>query len=224
MGCTFKGYNLDNLGVIFEKRPTIKKPKRRVEPLYIENKDGYTTTELGYDGYASSCTVVLTEPEHFDLLKSIFDGYGQLIRNDDPTRFQYAKVQDEIEFIKIGNCLKASFDFNIEDPFLYLVSESNQTLSAPGTVTNDGTYKSEPLLKITGTGFVTVTINGRSFTYNFDTPYVYLDSKLHKAYYETTNKNRKIVGDFPILDVGSNAISWVGSITEIIVTKRTRYL
>lgn len=224
MGCTFKGYNLDDYGVIFEKMPVIKKPKRRAELYYVENKDGYSSNELGFDGYTSECTVVLTEPEHFDFLKMVFDGYGQLIRNDQPTRYQNARILNAVEYVKIGYALKASIDFDIEDPFFYLVDEVDEIITAPGTIQNNGTYHSQPLLKLTGTGLVTLSINGRTISYNFDTPYVYVDSKLGKAYYESTIKNKKLVGDFPILDIGENSISWTGSITEVRVSKRTRYL
>jgi phage-related protein len=70
-----------------------------------------------------------------------------------------------------------------------------------------------------------MTIGGRSFTYVFGAePYVYIDSDSLDAYYLTTKKNANMTGAFPYLTPGVNAISWTGTVTELVITPRSRYL
>lgn len=226
MGCTFKGYNLDDYGVIFEKMPAIKKPKRRTEDIYIDNKDGYKPNELGYDGYTSECIAILTESEHFDFLKGLFDGTGALIRNDDPTRFINAKILNEVEYQVLGNALKATFEFTIEHPFRYLVTDVPQVITTfPNTITNNGNVYSKPYLTIEGSGSVTVTINGTTFSYNFPVSEdVEMDCEVQDSYHEGILRNQYMSGYYPRLEPGSNAISITGSVTSVKVENATRWL
>ena len=109
-------------------------------------------------------------------------------------------------------------------PYWYEDDETPTVLTVAGNVTNDGNVNSRPVLKITGSGTVTVTVDGRSFTYIFDTPYVIVDSLQQDAYHEGVLKNRRMTGAFPILEPGINAISWTGTVTSIELTKVSRWL
>ena len=130
----------------------------------------------------------------------------------------------EIGYEFFSHLKSATIEFYVADPFRYYLNEPVITLTSDGNVTNVGTYESLPLIKLTGTGYVVVGINGRAFIYNFDTPYVYIDSQSQEAYYGSTLKNRNLSGDFPKLDVGVNAVSWTGNVTEVVITKRSRFL
>lgn len=226
MGCTFKGYNLDNYGVIFEKMPAIKKPKRRTDTIYVDNKDGFEANELGYDGYLSECTIVLTEPEYFDFLKGLLDGSGPLIRNDDPLRFINVKIQDELEFQEIGYALKTTFEFSVEHPFRYLVVDVPTTVTTfPNTVTNNGNVYAKPHITLVGSGSVSVTINGTIFSYTFPVGEdVEIDCESEDAYHNGSLRNQYMNGFFPKLKVGSNAIAVTGSLTSIKFENVSRWL
>ena len=104
-----------------------------------------------------------------------------------------------------------------------------QTITTfPATIANGGTAESLPLLRISGTGTVNMTLNGVTFEYIFTDGIVYIDCATQEAYYGTTSKNRSltIVGDdYPKLSVGTNTLMLnSGTVTQVIVTKRTRYL
>lgn len=224
MGITFKGITSDSLDVRVNVLPNIIKPQRRSEIILINGKDGADVVENGFAPYILKCKIMVTDLTKLDTVVAWLDGTGVLITPDDPLKQRYVRVLNQVDYAKLMNWKETEVEFYCYDPFRYLITDANFTLLAGGNVTNAGTYKSEPLIKLTGSGYVTVTINGRDFTYNFDTPYVYIDSKIKEAYHLTDLKNRQLGGDFPILDVGVNAISWVGTVTEMVITKRTRYL
>ena len=51
-----------------------------------------------------------------------------------------------------------------------------------------------------------------------------LDTPLMEAYKDTTSMNSCVSGDFPTLLPGSNAISWTGNVTKIVIQPNWRYL
>ncbi|PKM75916.1 MAG: hypothetical protein CVU90_15150 [Firmicutes bacterium HGW-Firmicutes-15] len=227
MDIVINGTSLASLGVIVENRTSFVKPKKRTEPYLIPGRDGVFFEELEtFDGYPLSYKIVLTDSTKFDQIYALLNGNVILEVADDPMKIRYAKVIEGIDFNPLAIWQKSTISFYVYDPFRYVKSESNTTrTTTPTTVTNQGTYESLPLIKITGSGTVVLTINGSSFTYIFDTPYVFIDSKTQEAYYLTSNdKTLKMEGDFPKLAPGSNAISWTGTITELVITPRSRFL
>lgn len=221
---TFKGVQASVHNVVVNKLPPFKRATQRINTIKINGKDGVETQELGYDGYVLPVVITLMDITKINDVIAWLSGEGQLINSDDPTRYVIASVYNEVSYERLSTLKQAKVEFLVKDPFRYLLSESNATLTSAGNVTNSGTYKSLPLIKLTGSGLVTVSINGRVFTYNFDTPYVYIDSQSQEAYHLTVSKNRKLGGEFPFLDVGVNTISWTGTVTEMVIAKRTRYL
>jgi phage-related protein len=132
---------------------------------------------------------------------------------------------------------QARIDFLISDPYRYVVSEADQTITTfPTTVNNPGTYLTQPLLHITGSGTVVLALNGVTMTYIFpaEETYFHLDCASFDTYYDTVanlrNRSMTITGGtatlpFPTLATGNNTLSVTsGTVTEVIVTKRTRYL
>lgn len=224
MGITFKGITSDSLGVTVNILPNIIKPQRRNDVILINGKDGAEVVEYGYAPYILKMRIIVKNTANLDTIVAWLDGDGVLITPDDALKYRNVKVIATVDYAKLMAYKQTDVEFYVADPFRYVLSEANVTLVAPGNVTNSGTYISDPLIKLTGSGLVTVTINGRTLSYNFDTPYVYIDSSEKEAYHLTVLKNRKLGGDFPYLDKGVNAISWTGTVTEIVITKRTRYL
>ena len=137
----------------------------------------------------------------------------------------HCDVSIEPERFSRGVALRViDIEFTLLSPYWYKDNETPIVLTSAGNVTNNGNVNSRPVLKITGSGTVTVTVDGRSFTYVFDTPYVIVDSLQQDAYHEGVLKNRRMIGAFPILEPGINAISWTGTITSIELTKVSRWL
>ena len=227
MDLIINGTSLSSLGVIVKNQTRYIKPKRRTTSYYVDGQDGVNIVEgYGYDAYILPFNITLTDPTKFDQIYALLDGNVILETSDDVGKFRYAKVLEDVDYNPIALWKETTVEFLIYKPFRYVKTESNVTLVAPGNLTNAGTVNSLPLLKITGTGTVVITIGGRSFTYVFDTPSVYIDSDSQEAYYlvPTTRKTNKMTGAFPYLTPGVNAVSWTGTVTQIIITPRSRYL
>ena len=227
MDLIINGTSLSSLGVIVKNQTRYIKPKRRTTSYYVDGQDGVNIVEgYGYDAYILSFNITLTDPTKFDQIYALLDGDVILETSDDVGKFRYAKVLEDLEYNPVALWKETTVEFLIYKPFRYVKTESNVTLVAPGNVTNAGTVNSLPLLKLTGTGTVVITIGGRSFTYVFDTPSVFIDSDSQEAYYlvPTTRKTNKMTGAFPYLTPGVNAVSWTGTVTELIITPRSRYL
>lgn len=225
MDLIINGTSLSSLGVIVKNQTRYVKPKRRSTSYYVDGQDGINIVEgYGYDAYILPFNITLTDPTKFDQIYALLDGNVILETSDDVGKFRYAKVLEDIEYNPVALWKEATVEFLIYKPFRYVKTESNVTLVASGNVTNVGTVDSLPLLVITGSGVVTITIGGRSFSYNFDTASVNIDSETQRAYSGTTEKTNRMTGDFPYLTPGVNAISWTGTVTQIIVTPRSRYL
>ena len=94
-------------------------------------------------------------------------------------------------------------------PFRYSVAGTDPiTLTQSGsTVTNPESFESLPILTLTGEGTVTLTIQGGG---------------QNKSWVSgTTPMNDKVSGDgFPRLQPGVNTISWVGTVTSLVVQPR----
>ena len=96
-------------------------------------------------------------------------------------------------------------------------------LTSSGTELNNfGNYESKPVLKIYGSGNITININGNSFTIKNVSSYVIVDSELKECYKDSTNKGKDMTGEYPVLLIGKNTISWTGTVTKIELTPRWR--
>ena len=237
---TFNGYSSSDLGLVVNKIAPFYRPRRLSKTYVPEGANKAFVEQLGYEPYELTYQVTLLDDSKFELCQSVLNGSGTLVRKDDDNKYLLARIDNQIEWLRFsqGVALKvAEVTFFIYDPFRYLLNESDVVLTSHGNIENNGTHFSEPLIKMTGSGIVTLTINGFDYTYNFDTPFVYLDSSAREAYasdtdIEGTRKTRRLVSSFnrkhltywPVLEVGTNVISWTGTITELVITKRSRYL
>lgn len=90
------------------------------------------------------------------------------------------------------------------------------------TLNNFGSYESKPLVKIYGSGNISVSIGNNTFTINNVSSYVNVDSEIKECYKDNTNKGKDMIGEWPLLSIGSSLISWVGNITKVEITPRWR--
>ena len=231
MDFTFKGLTATSFGIIVNSMPTFKKPKRKVNKKSVDGRHGTQVEELGYDSYSLPSLITPTDTAYFDAIYAWLDGPGVLICGDDPLKYRIAEVIEEVEYGRLAIWKEASIDFFIADPFRYVLNEADlifTTVSFPATITNTGTFESLPLLKLTGSGAISITLNGTTFTYTFPSgeTYVWIDCKEQAAYYGTTVDYRdgSMSGNYPVLKVGSNALAKTGTVTQAIVSKRTCFL
>lgn len=151
-------------------------------------------------------------------------GYAKLRTSKDPGGFFKASV---ISGYGVDMFSRRYDDFQVQfkinPPFFYLNSgDTPITLTAPGSITNTGTHESEPYIKITGSGNITLDINGKIITLTAVDTYIVIDSELQACYKDTINQGDKMVGEFPKLQPGANGIAWTGTVTSIEFIPRWR--
>jgi phage-related protein len=102
-------------------------------------------------------------------------------------------------------------------PFRYTVDNEQITLASGDSIVNSHTRYSKPEFEITGTGDITLTVNGAEFTVKgLETNQtIIIDSSRHITYSGDTLLIGKTEGKYPLLDVGSNTVSWTGTVSSI---------
>ena len=225
---TFKGTPSNTYGVV-TILPFFVRAEKAVTYTHIEGSDVTLREEGGLIGYELNFEMVLYDNVNLDDCILWLSGEGQLILDEDSNKFVYAYLDTAIQFERFSRGIKrkvVKVSGQVLNPFRYALNEIDTIITvSPTMFTNVGTYYSNPKLIIEGSGSVEVSINGRSFEYNFSTDTeVTIDTTKQDAYLGTVLKNRQMTGDFPTLDIGSNSISWTGTITQIALTPKTRYL
>ena len=154
-------------------------------------------------------------------------GSGTVRFANRPAGVYYARVCNQIPFEKIlrGNPQR-SFTVTFRcKPFLYLDNSPDTTITASGsTITNPGAVDSEPLIKVYGSGDITLMVGTQIVELEDISSQIFLDSEIQEAYKGTTSQNNHMSGEFPKLLPGMNAISWTGNVTSIVISPRWRTL
>lgn len=111
------------------------------------------------------------------------------------------------------------------EPFFYNSNEKVITITENNSGINyTGTAPGELRLKIYGTGDIQLTIGSTTVQINDVVDSVTLDSKLLLCLdADENNKSIDMIGNFPLLTQGNNAISWIGTVTKIEILPRTAY-
>lgn len=119
----------------------------------------------------------------------------------------------------------SSLNINFECfPYRYDVHNAPITINSPSsTLVVNGNYYSEPCIKIYGNGNGTITINNIAISVYVD-GYLTLDSERLLAYKDNIVCLNRMAGNFPLLQVGENSISFDGGITSLEITKNERWL
>jgi phage-related protein len=222
----FNGIDATTYGTV-TKEPIRKRPEQDTRITKVEGADTSIREATGFRPYVIETQMVLFDTTDLDDIYTWLNGEGDLILDDHPERVIVAYCDASLEPERFSRGVSnrvIDIQFLILSPYWYEDNETPIVLTVAGNVTNEGNFDSRPVLKITGSGTVTVTVDGRSFTYIFDTPFVIVDSLQQDAYHDGVLKNRRMTGDFPILEPGINAISWTGTVTSIELTKVSRWL
>ncbi|BDR75277.1 phage tail domain-containing protein [Clostridium tetani] len=217
--------NSKNLNIVINKRPPLPKSERRINYITIAGRHGALTEDLGsYEDIELEfeCTIMDNVEHNSVLVNSWLDGSGEL----------YLSWLDGYKF-KVKNVVFGGIDIDIVgefkvkficEPFKYLESQIIEITQNNFTIYNEGTFESQPYVKIFGSGYISLNINDEVIKLKNIEDYVELDSEIMECYKGTVNCNNKMTGEFPIFQVGENKISWTGNVSKIEITPRWRCL
>lgn len=215
-----------SLKISITKRPTIPAPQQMVETIIVEGRHGSLTRLGAFQDISFEIEYNILEMENIKpqlrKIRGYFFGKKTLKFSDDNVYFKIKSLQISETNNEIEQYGLFTVNF-VCDPFQYQTKDS-LILIQPATVINNGTFESEPLLVIYGTGDITLTINSRSFIVKGLVDYVEIDSELKEAHRDTLPRNNTMIGEFPIFTPGNNEISWVGNVTKLEIEPRWRYI
>lgn len=227
----WKGIDSDSIkGLLICELPPITKPKMRTSITKIDGRDGDIIDELGYESYVKNIKIGLTRNYDLDMIMKYFTGKGDLVLSNESDKVYKCNIVDKVDYEKLLRFKTATVKFYTQ-PYKYLKDEEKTILSITNEtsikVVNQGLEISRPIFILKGSGKVSISINNSTiFDYTFpdDESEVIIDSINEEAYFEGIYKNRNMLGNFPILEVGENIVSWSGTLTNITIEPKSRWL
>lgn len=149
-------------------------------------------------------------------------GYSRFEDSEHPDEFYLAVYKDDIKVTsRDGAVGKFKLSFNRKPQRFLKTGEASTTLTATGSIENPTAFNSKPLLRVYGTG--TLTIGDDTITISQAATYTDIDCDMMEAYKGTTSKNEYVSVsslDFPVLRPGVNGITLGTGITKVIITPR----
>ena len=226
----WKGTRCTVHGIHVSEHPAITFPAERITNTAIPGKSGNLTSLEGdyvYDDMILTVNCWIENLSSLDTVAKWLQGSGTVRFANRPAGVYYARICNQIPFEKIlrGNPQR-SFTVTFRcKPFLYLDNSPDATITASGsTITNPGAVDSEPLIKVYGSGDITLMVGTQIVELEDVSSQIFLDSEIQEAYKGTTSQNNHMSGEFPKLLPGMNAISWTGNVTSIVISPRWRTL
>ncbi|MCY1714045.1 distal tail protein Dit [Caproiciproducens galactitolivorans] len=222
-----------DFGVYVEKRPNIPSPERRVTYIDVPGMDSSLRRDEGTYGditLSVECSLLGDPVSKISAIKGWLLGAGEadLIFSHIPGRKYLAQVVNSIDFEIV---LKVTSHFIIVfscRPFQYATDNTPVTVSESATLTNPGTVKSFPMIKVTGSGAGALTVNENSVSFSNIDESIILNSEIQETYQnagvELISKNSIMTGEYPALLPGENTISFSGGITSLEITPNWRWL
>lgn len=233
MSISFKFLNKDSLsdmGIGVLKRPLIPTPERRVQQIPVKGRNGVLLIdEKSYSEFTIPVECIVEDsdiPHKADAIKAwLLGGSGSLIFSNDPNRKYNATVVNKFDIAEAIENFGEFIVMFLCQPFKYDIINSVITLNASGgTVVNTGTIYSEPKITVYGNGNISLTVNGNTVTLTGVNGSIVLDSVIEDCYLGTNNLNGKMTGEFPLLQVGNNLITWSGAVSKVEVIPNMRWL
>jgi len=222
----FNDKRSDTEGLILKEIPTRFYPEKRIERIQIPNRDGYLyEEEEAYDTFILTVEFTIKNRKNINSVFSWLNGEGKLYFSDFDDRYYNARVVNAPTFQRMLSTFgKCQIQFECM-PF------SNKEVDSI-TLTDDEDELSittlapiRPILKLTGTGAFTITINNKSIVLTgVDDPII--NCELGILSEEGTIANAKINGDPRELKLvnGNNIVSVIGTYTSLEIEYCERWL
>ena len=221
-------------GLLIQELAPISKPLLRNQIEEIEGRDGDIVTPLGYAAYDKEISIGLYGKFDIDEVIEYFNSEGKVVFSNEPDKYYYYKILNQIDFERLLRFRTATVTFHVQ-PFKYANDEKAKTYTSfdnnSVTIRNNGNIYSRPTITIFGTGTINLSLNGNQiFVINlgYQAGQITIDAQSLEAYNAETGilMNRSVDGDYDNLrlKVGTNTISWSGSVTKIVINKYSRWI
>ena len=221
-------------GLLIQNLPPISKPKQRVNIEEIDGKDGDIVTYLGYGAYDKEFKIGLYGNYDVDEVIKYFNSSGTVTFSNEEDKYYNYQILDQIDFERLLRFKEATVRMHIQ-PFKYSNVEAKKSFTITNqtsiNIRNNGNFISKPVLTITGTGTINLSLNNEQlFVIDLGetSTSIVLDINNMNAYNPTTNAymNRAVTGNYNNfnLNIGTNTISWTGTVTQIEIQNYSRWI
>ena len=146
------------------------------------------------------------------------DGYCRFENSKEPDIYRMGQFVDAIKpktgaFLKYGSF---TLKFNFKPQKWLKSGETGINITSTSVIENPTLMDAKPLIKVTGTG--TITINDSILELSENTSVTYIDCEIQDAYENTINRNGDltVTNGFPVLVSGDNDVSVTGCTIELI--------
>ena len=221
-------------GLLISELPPISKPQQRIQTETVDGRDGDIVTPLGFAAYDKLVKISLTYDYDIDDIIEFFNSSGKVIFSNEPEKYYKYAIYKQIDFESLIRFKTAKVNFHVQ-PFKYSDTETIKTFNFTGsngslTIRNNGNIYSRPTLKITGSGVINLFINGvqlLNITLNTNETII-IDAETMNATSAdgSTLLNRRVIGDYDNikLKIGSNTVSYNGTISKILIDNYSRWI
>lgn len=226
----WNGVSSDTMGIMLQEMPQIIRPEERIEHVTIPGRAGEVTLTEGndiYNSYIQTIHMAISSAANVSAAEKWLRGSGYVEFCCQSGKKQQARVINSVEFTKHSR--NSSWWEGDVQFYCYPLKEDTtstpvEVASSGTTVNNPGDVVSRPLITVTGSGNVTITIGGKTISITGLSSGWKIDSDLQWVLDGTTPKQGVYTGDFPVFNPGNNTVAWTGSITKLTIDGRWRYL
>lgn len=231
----WNGVRCTTYGIHVSQQPPITFAGERVTFTDVPGRSGSLTVLEGEDVYSDitmTAQCFITDESQIAAIGAYLKGGGNVTFANRPEGYYKARIINQIPLEQVmRGRLNKNFAVNFRcKPFLYVPNETPIHKTVGGNITNGGNVYSEPIIKVTGSGDVTLMVGTTIIELTGIDGHIIINSELQEAYKITdaqtgtaTLQNDKMAGEFPRLTPGLNGISWTGTVSAVDVTVNTRY-
>ena len=229
----WKGINSTDMGVVVNSYPALFRHKERITEITVPGRPGTLTMAEGddvYDSVIRALPCYVRTRAHADAAIGWLRGAGTVIFGNEPDRAYRARIDNQfsLDALMRGRPLRSFTVPFVCQPFRYLYpAATDVVITSPGAiVSNPGDVASAPLIRVEGSGDITLYVGTQAVELTGIEGGICMDCEMQDAFNLTVTElmNSAMAGEFPRLAPGNNVISWTGAVTKVIITPRWRWI
>lgn len=223
----YKQIKASSMGVVVEKLPPIILPPMNDKTTQVPGRHGMLhETDGRYGEILHSIECWVKDDASIPGIATWLSGGGWLQLDTLPGRAYKARMVNQIDFTRVlsaFNTRRFTAVFKCYPLKYYYPAPENIIVSSSGTqINNPGTAESEPVITVNGSGDISLMVGQYVVSLSGVSGSITLDSELKEAYKGMALANAQMAGEFPELLPGLNAVTWLGSVSSVVITPNWR--
>ena len=230
----WNGMDCRNMGITLAGPIAIVRPEERVQHVEIPGRSGDLTFVEGenvFNSYIQTATIQVKGGYRVRDAYRWLRGSGYVTFSGEPDRRQPARIIGAITLDKVSHNLdiwSGEIQFYCQPLKELLQSKTDEITSSGTSIFNSGDVTEKPRITMTASGTsAAITIGGKSILITGITSGVkyVLDSEVQEmiTLVGGASETKRTVGDFPVIPVGSQAVTGSGW-SKLEIERRERFL